>query len=206
MEKIVIIMNGNGGVGKDTLCDFAGEQYKVRNVSAITPIKNLALQCGWRGEKDPKSRKFLADLKRVVIEFNDYPYKYLVDEYEKFRVTNAQILFVHIREGEEIDKFKRYVDLPCITLLIRRHEVQQYWGNASDDNVERYLYDYCYDNDKPLLEARDDFLSFFNWMVDDRLKKGLKDEVSDNMFSQDRMASPISDWHLQDKKLLQRNI
>lgn len=36
MKKIVIIINGNGGVGKDTLCDFAAEKYKVTNVSAIT--------------------------------------------------------------------------------------------------------------------------------------------------------------------------
>ena len=42
MNKIVIIINGRGGVGKDTLCDFAAKHYKVENISSITPIKDLA--------------------------------------------------------------------------------------------------------------------------------------------------------------------
>ena len=35
MDKIVIIINGNGGVGKDTLCEYAGEKYKVSNIIAM---------------------------------------------------------------------------------------------------------------------------------------------------------------------------
>lgn len=46
MNKIVIIINGRGGVGKDTLCDFAAKHYKVENISSITPIKDLAKLCG----------------------------------------------------------------------------------------------------------------------------------------------------------------
>ena len=57
MEKIVIIINGLGGAGKDTLCDLVAKHYKVRNVSAITPIKNIAQKYGWNGEKDVKSDK-----------------------------------------------------------------------------------------------------------------------------------------------------
>ncbi len=160
MKKIVIIINGNGGVGKDTLCDFAGEKYKIMNISAITPIKDIAGQYGWKGEKDAKSRKFLADLKKTFVEYNDLPYQYLTEEYEKFLNNSAQILFVHIREGEEIHKFRQYVDIPCITLLIRRSSSLASWGNASDDNVENFVYDYTYNNDKTLSEAKDDFALF----------------------------------------------
>ena len=46
MEKIVIIINGVGGAGKDTLCDLASKHYKVKNISAITPIKEIAQKCG----------------------------------------------------------------------------------------------------------------------------------------------------------------
>ena len=67
MKKIVIIINGNGGAGKDTLCDFAGEVYDTMNISAITPIKEIAKANGWNGEKDAKSRKFLADLKQIFV-------------------------------------------------------------------------------------------------------------------------------------------
>ena len=153
MRKAVIIINGNGGVGKDTLCEFAGAAYRTQNISSVTPIKEIASRYGWRGEKDSRSRRFLADLKRVFSEYNDLPCRYLEEEYRKFLESDAQLLFVHIREGEEIDKFKRHVDIPCITLLIRR-------GNASDDNVEKYAYDYCYDNDRELTEAKDDFVRF----------------------------------------------
>ena len=52
------------------------------------------------------------------------------------------------------------MELPCVTLLVRRNRVRQQWGNASDDNVENYDYDYCYDNDKELSEAEEDFRHF----------------------------------------------
>ena len=208
MRKVVIIINGNGGVGKDTLCDFASSMYKLTNISAITPINKRAEQYVWHGEKDARSRKFLADLKRTFVDYNDLPYKYLIKEYEKFLYTDSEILFVHIREGKEIEKFKRYVKLPCATLLIKRKSVSQNWGNASDDNVENYKYDYIYNNNKPLTEIRDDFNRFLNRILVDTLKKRKRNnhEVSYNMFSKDRLAGSISNWNIQNKELLQKRI
>ncbi|MBC5742384.1 hypothetical protein FMM74_001995 [Lachnospiraceae bacterium MD308] len=167
MGKIVIIMNGHGGSGKDTLCGFAEGIYSVRNVSSAEPIKEIARKYGgWQGEKDEKSRKFLADLKRLFADYNDLPCRYLVGEYEKFLESGAEILFVHIREGKEIDKFRKHVDIPCIALLIRRKLVRQQWGNESDDNVEQYAYDYCYDNDKELKAAEPDFQRFLKEIME----------------------------------------
>lgn len=161
MGKLVVIINGEGGVGKDTLCDFAGKHFSVRNVSAITPIKNIARQNGWNGEKDAKSRKFLADLKKLFVEYNDLPTRYLAEEYRQFLSSQEEIMFAHIREGEEIDKFKSLVETPCITLLVLRgQEGGRHWGNASDDNVGSYAYDYEYHNDKALSEAEEDFAGF----------------------------------------------
>lgn len=171
MDKIVIIINGNGGAGKDTLCELAGVKYKVTSISAITPIKKIASQYGWRGEKDSRSRKFLADLKKVFVEYNDLPYRYLTEEYEKFLLDDTQILFVHIREAEEIDKFKRSVSIPCATLLIRRGRSLKSWGNDSDDNVEQYAYDYIYNNDKELTEAGNDFAAFLQKLLAGTLGK-----------------------------------
>lgn len=170
MEKIVIIINGNGGAGKDTLCDLAGVKYKAASISAITPIKEIASRYGWRGEKDSRSRKFLADLKKVFVEYNDLPYRYLTQEYGKFLQDDRQILFVHIREAEEIDKFKKSVNIPCVTLLIRRGSISRNWGNASDDNVENYAYDYIYNNDKDLAKAGSDFAAFLQELLEDVLR------------------------------------
>lgn len=167
MGKAVIIINGHGGTGKDTLCGFADGIYSTRNISSVEPIKEIAREYGgWQGEKDEKSRKFLADLKQLFTDYNDLPCRYLVREYEKFLESDAQVLFVHIREGKEIDKFRQYVDIPCIALLIRRNSVRQQWGNESDDNVEKYAYDYCYDNDKELSEAETDFQQFLKEIME----------------------------------------
>lgn len=161
-NKVVIIINGNGGVGKDTLCDFAATAFDVRTISAIAPIKDIASKYGgWDGSKDSKSRKFLSDLKKIFVEYNDLPFVYLCNEYRSFLTSSDQILFVHIREGREIDKFKNVVDTPCYTLLITRHENENVcWGNESDDNVNNYHYDLVYNNDKSLEEAGQDFCKF----------------------------------------------
>lgn len=162
MKKLVVIINGNGGVGKDTLCEFAKDTFVIRNISAITPIKEIASAYGWKGEKDAKARKFLADLKAAFIEYNDLPFLYIKEQYHLFlEDKKEEILFIHIREAEEIEKVKKYVKTPCITLLITREQKKfQCWGNPSDDNVACYAYDYQYSNDKKLVEARTDFTTF----------------------------------------------
>lgn len=162
MEKIVIIINGNGGAGKDTLCNIAAKHFKAQIVSSITPIKEIAQKYGgWNGEKDNKSRKFLSDLKELFVEYNDLPFTYLCREYDNFMESSNQILFVHIREASEIDKFKKHISIPCYTLLVtRKSNAEISWGNASDDNVDMYPYDLIYENDKPLNESEQDFCDF----------------------------------------------
>lgn len=162
-KKVVVIINGKGGAGKDTICDITSNFFKSETVSAITPIKQIAREFGWNGEKDKKSRKFLSDLKRVFIDYNGLPNKYLEEEYCKFLESDMDILFVHIRENDQIDDFKRRVKSKCITLLVRtkvnnQSEIQ--YGNYSDDNVEDYNYDYYYLNNQPLENLPSDFLHF----------------------------------------------
>ena len=42
MKKTVIIINGAGGAGKDTLCAIAARHYAVTSVSAVDRIKEIA--------------------------------------------------------------------------------------------------------------------------------------------------------------------
>ena len=162
MEKTVIVINGAGGVGKDTLCEFAEKHFKVMNISSITPIKEIAKMCGWNGEKTDKARKFLSDLKALSIEYNDFPTLWAKEKYSEFLASDNEIMFVHIREGEEIAKFVKATGGKAKTLLVRGGErmTKSNYGNASDDGVENYPYDYYFLNDKSLEEAEKSFIEF----------------------------------------------
>ena len=164
MKKAVIVINGRGGVGKDTLCDMAAKSFKTLNVSSITPIKEIAKMCGWDGAKDDKSRKFLADLKKLSVEYNDYPTVWAAEKYKEFLSSDKELMFVHIREPEEIAKFVSSTDGAAITLLIRGGERMKRgaYGNAADDGVENYSYDYYFDNDVTLEEAEAGFILLLN--------------------------------------------
>ena len=166
MEKTVIVINGAGGVGKDTLCEFAEKHFKVMNVSSITPIKEIAAMCGWQGEKTDKARKFLSDLKALSIEYNDYPTLWATERYKDFLESDYEIMFLHVREGEEIAKFVRATDGRAKTLLVRggSRMTKANYGNVSDDMVENYPYDFYFVNDKSLEEAERDFVEFLKNM------------------------------------------
>ena len=161
--KAAIVINGCGGVGKDTLCRMAERQYRVRNVSSITPIKEIAKQCGWQGEKTDKARKFLADLKQLTVDYNDYPTTWLKEQYDQFMQSDDELMFVHIREPKEIEKFVSMTGGKAITLLIRggsRMAMREgTYGNSADDMVEQYSYDFYFENDKPLDRVEPLFLA-----------------------------------------------
>lgn len=170
--KLVIAINGSGGVGKDTVCNIAGTAYEVCNRSSITPIKEIAKKYGnWNGQKDAKSRKFLSDLKLIFSEYCDLSFIYIIEETFDFMHNPANdIMFVHIREPQEIQKYMntlKAVNIPCISLLVTSDK-QHKWNNMADDNVNNYNYDYVFHNNCSLKELPERFLKFFNDIIKDR--------------------------------------
>ena len=157
-----MVINGAGGVGKDTMCSFAARVYKVRNVSSVDPIKAIARMAGWDGDKSDKSRKMLSDLKMLFTQYNDLCLRYIKEQYQQFLQGDEQVMFVHIREPEEIARFVETAPEHIRTLLIRNSSKEQHvYSNVSDDNVEQYTYDGVYDNCLTLEETEEAFLTFF---------------------------------------------
>ena len=151
--KNVFVINGSGGVGKDTVVEFCGKYVKVKNVSAVDKIKEAAKLLGWQGTKEDKDRKMLSDLKQLSIDYNDGPTQYIIGEYNKFMDSDEDIMFVHIREPWEIKKLVEHIG--CHTLLIKSNRVERIVTNKSDASVFDYDYDEIINNDGSIKELED---------------------------------------------------
>lgn len=161
----VVVINGQGGVGKDLFVNYCEDVYDfVYGFSTVDFIKYAAHKFGWTGTKEPKDRKMLSELKRILKEWDDVPYKKTA-EYIQAAKANAifndhdEVLFIHCREPEEIQRLKD--DFDAITILIRRPEVEQDWGNTADDEVFDFFYDYVIINNtkEELKESADFFIN-----------------------------------------------
>lgn len=164
IKPLVVIINGAGGVGKDTICRVLSNHFEIFVYSSIRPIKRIAYEIGWEGEKTDRDRKMLSDLKDICTEYNDLPFKYMSEKLEEARVYEIDVVIFHIREPEEIAKFRQYAKNQghtCKTLLIRSERAQQSYGNHADDDVENYPYDMVYQNDGTLENLDRDFMAFW---------------------------------------------
>lgn len=144
MSKTIVVINGSGGSGKDTFVSFVSKYAKVLNFSSIDKVKELAKFAGWDGIKDEKSRKFLSDLKSLTTKFNDMSFNSIRESIKDFNSSSYEIMFIHIREPEEI---KRVVDAYAAkSLLVRRNDIEKITSNISDASVENYNYDFIIEN------------------------------------------------------------
>lgn len=176
--KQIFIINGSGGVGKDEFIEMANNQFwrecEVGNYSSVTKIKEIAKIIGWNGEKTEKDRKFLSDLKLLTTNYNNMPLndmKRFADNFMSYEAKLPRILFLHIREPEEIEKavneFKEY---NAKTVLVKRDSVKHITSNMADENVFNYDYDIIINNDGTTDELKDKAKCFMKDFLNDTLK------------------------------------
>ena len=94
MVKVVVV-NGRPGVGKSEFerqcvaqCNLfhrttgfsLGRDLWIDVTSTVDFVKEIAAKCGWNGEKTPKNRKFLSNLKDLLTEWGDVPYNKIAKE------------------------------------------------------------------------------------------------------------------------------
>ena len=151
--KHIIIINGVGGCGKDTLINSLGSDGIV-NFSSIDIIRDI-IQCANDNDllnidlnnKKVSLRKLLSALKIDFSEYSDLPFENTMDNVNKFVNSEYNYMFIHIREPLEITRTKNRIlelfsDVTVTTLLVKRETVgfDPHYNNLSDIGV--YLYDY----------------------------------------------------------------
>lgn len=160
----IYVINGFPQSGKSTFVRFCLDELGAwgKQVSTVDLIKDIAKSCGWNGEKTPKNRKFLSDLKDLLTEWNDIPYKRVLKEKRLYELPFEQVeiptddcfFFIHCREPEEIQKF---VDgIGAKTILIQRESVDKLQqSNHADEDILKYRYDIIITNNGDLKELKD---------------------------------------------------
>ena len=160
---MIYIVNGFPGSGKttfeDKVCQIVGDGSFGFKLSTVDFVKSLARQCGWDGTKDLHNRKFLSDLKDLLTQWDDVPYKKIENSIELIKADFREYdidfekaaIFVDCREPEEI---KKLCDgLNAKSLLIRRGcDVNTETSNHADAEVLNYNYDIIINNDGTLYD------------------------------------------------------
>lgn len=160
--KKAIIINGFGGVGKDTFVDCVKSltlsiNLEVYNISSVDNVKRAAKVLGWDGKKDERSRKFLHDLKNLVTNYNDGNLKYMEDYYNSH---GDGLYFFHVREPEEIDKVKKALNAE--TLYVKNDRITINNDRAEERGIEDYEYTYTVDNSGSMDDLYLEALKFLN--------------------------------------------
>ena len=161
MDKHIFITNGTGGCGKDTFASMVGEIVPTLKFSSIDAVKNIAKSCGWYGGKTEKDRKFLSDLKLLTTAYSDMPFNSIKNAVEGFiEYDGFQVMFIDIREPEEIERAKK--EFGAKTILIKNDRVAPITSNMADANVNNYEYDIVIENNGTLDDLRETAQNFVN--------------------------------------------
>ena len=142
-KKLIVVINGPAGVGKDTMIEEYAKRTKnsVYNYSTIDYFKEVAKKdFGWNGIKDEKGRRLLSEIKRISVEYNDFPTELAMKKIRtlsEIEYKNDVVMFVHIREQEETKKLidnllKENYNTKSLYIYTTR-EIESVKSNNSDD-------------------------------------------------------------------------
>lgn len=154
----IIVINGFPQSGKDTFVQLCQKKLLwCLNVSTVDFVKEIATRCGWDGEKTPRNREFLSNLKDLLTDWDDVPYKKVEEAIRSFHATiemydfspDEALVFIHCREPQEIKKLCERLNAE--SLLIRRAAVEDFnQSNHADEGVLNYNYDYVISNNSTI--------------------------------------------------------
>lgn len=185
----VVIINGKPQSGKDTFCRFAqgycddDESANTLIISSVDPLKEMLAQLGWDGTKTDEIRDMLMCMKQLWVQNQDGPTMFLFNnilEFHKACTGEDNIVFVHIREPEEIKKLVNALTgfesmgIDVISLLVIRESGedtpnQPAGTRRSDDEalINSYEYDVTINNDGDLIKLQELAAEFVDKLLED---------------------------------------
>lgn len=185
----VVIINGKPQSGKDTFCKYAqgycddDESANTLIISSVDPLKEMLTQLGWDGTKTDKIRDMLMNMKQLWVQNQDGPTMFLFNnilEFHKACTGEDNIVFVHIREPEEIKKLVNALTgfesmgIDVISLLVIRKggedtPNQPAETRRSDDEalINSYEYDVTINNDEDLIKLQELAAEFVDKLLED---------------------------------------
>jgi dephospho-CoA kinase len=164
----IVILNGSNQSGKDQFANFFKKHYKYESVnwSTIDKVKKISKRnFGWDGKKTEEARLLLSEMKRIWSEFNNGPFKDMVQKISKYNSNLPKydrqniVYFIHCREPHEIQKFVDKYDKNCLTVLLKKDD-REVANNYSDKNVANYKYDFYIDNNGDKKELENQVIKF----------------------------------------------
>ena len=143
----------------------------------------MLTQLGWDGTKTDKIRDMLMDMKQLWVQNQDGPTMFLFNnilEFHKACTGEDNIVFVHIREPEEIKKLVNALTgfesmgIDVISLLVIRESGedtpnQPAETRRSDDEalINSYEYDVTINNDEDLIKLQELAAEFVDKLLED---------------------------------------
>ena len=135
-----IIVGGFPRSGKSTFVSYCreilGENYTL-DISTVDLVKSLAVKAGWDGTKTPKNRKFLSDLKQLLIEWDDIPYKDVIktaqnkrEDLDAYGITHTLYVVISL-SFVGISWSSREINTVCAPTL-----------STNESDITTYKYDY----------------------------------------------------------------
>lgn len=157
--KQILIINGSGGVGKDTFVKCLNNIIPTKHISIAEFTKKAANQAGWSGTKSEKDRKFLSDIKLLIDNYNDANFKTVEEHIKNFLnyENPCEVLCIDMRERKDINRLKQNYIQKCDirTVLVTRKSVKEIKSNIADANVFEISYDYYIENDGTLEQLQE---------------------------------------------------
>lgn len=153
----VIVINGAPCSGKDTFANMCivNNAGAGAIISMADAAKDVARYCGWNGEKTPRNRKFLSELKDLLDNWGDTSFKFVENFINSLYNCGVEkenwIIFVMSREPNDIKRLKKRFN--AHTIYISNHKAEQVRAtNHADAEVKCFIYDEYIDNNGTLEE------------------------------------------------------